>query len=198
MSVANNADNPTEGSAPIPPSLFMLGNIDITGLDTTKTYGLTLDVVFRGIDDTYLQDNLLLWTGQYATTYGVRYTDTQMTELLNELTNVPRVVNPSQNTIANWKTAMTTPMVNIGETVTMKSDLLPLQWIGGVPGSWFTNQSSFDGPLAMNYNQIVYSLLYSVVNPTDSSTSPTSAQITLLVKDIMPEDGINYIVFKSS
>lgn len=201
----------------INPSMCLFGDMSITsGSETGKTYAVSMDVAFRGIDDTKFTNTE--WGGQYAMSYGVYYASDISMDIfdenaLTELVNVPAVVNPDETTANNYFAALEqNPWVPAGSFVYSPD-----------PGSYITNDTTQTLPNAISgtgefnipSNQPAYMVFggvitYSQVNlagQVGRSTDPSSplfrpvltsytAEVPDFLSVVMPADGANYLVFK--
>jgi hypothetical protein len=172
-------------SSSLNPSISLLGGLSISSMGADKSYGYTLDIMYRGIDDAVFPN--VNWSGQYALTYGVHYTnavsinDFDMTSLVN----VPPILNGD-----NGNNLIGDNPINIAYDTYIKHDIWNSEDID--PGSFLTGNSvSNPGVFAIPANQLVYSPLSSNMN-NNYLNNPD------VLKTIMPADGANYLSFSRS
>lgn len=173
----------------IPPSLFILGDIkfsytDSEGspVDVDKQYGLSLDIMFRAVDDNSYYNNW--WTGQYMNSYQVFYGDKSIADFDESVNDVfPKVpdvtvkVGDSDDNLDVWNK-------NMGTDVWNKNDEFKTNNIG----IFLTNPD--DTPS----NDTVYPYAMSNIEATYLSGSNMEANDLLKA---MKADGANYIMTKA-
>ena len=169
------------------PSISLLGGLSISSMGADKSYGYTLDIMYRGIDDAVFPT--VNWAGQYALTYGVHYAnavsinDFDMTSLVN----VPPILNggAGNNSITDGDNP-----INLAYDTYIKHDIWNSEDID--PGSFLTGNSvSNPGVFAIPANQLVYS-------PLSSNMNNNYLNNPAVLKTIMPADGANYLSFSRS
>ena len=192
------------------PSISLLGDIDISTSTEGKTYGFSMDVKFRSIDDNNGFPGTF-WSGQYALSYGVHYANNTKIKLFDTtdssnarsiLKNVPPVINSDGSVNNNIGTIDINTLYDTAIRVEIwdntDNNNNALYTYSPNPGGYLTSSTtSFPDALDNNdiftihSNQLTYSGLGSLTNA--NSINGYSSD---LLKYIMPTDGINYIVLK--
>lgn len=214
-SIAIMTDKGPASLSSINPSICLFGKMSITSdtLVSGKTYGVSMDVTFRSIDDALGYPGVN-WSGQYAISFGVHYAsgDTSIDifggetgatvdtpSALTTLVNVPPVTyQENANNAAvgltintNYQTAMN---INPYDSPSFQYSPDPGSYLTGTSQTIPEATDNDKGIFAIPPNQPVYmstnGMLTGDTGDTGYSTIPT------FLSEVMPADGTNYIVFK--